>query len=111
VYVAYTAVDPTTQGAFVDQVVNNITEIEPGHACYKIDQLEGITAGTNATFQLEYWADFEGENDGRNQSFFACADVVSALSANFGKFELTCGTDLCGCERRNARSLLQRHVR
>jgi len=75
--------DPTTQSAFADQVVNNITDIDPGHACYKLNQLEGITAGTNATIQLEYWADFEGENNGKNQSFFACADVVCVLIPPF----------------------------
>jgi hypothetical protein len=70
-------VDPTTQADFDDQVVDNITDIDPGHQCYKLDPLENIVAGTNATIQLEYWADYEGENDGRNQSFFACADIVS----------------------------------
>lgn len=68
--------DPTTQADFDDQVVNNITDIDPGHQCYKIDALEGIAPGTNATIQLEYWAEFEGENNGNNQSFFACADIV-----------------------------------
>jgi hypothetical protein len=72
--------DPTTQSAFADQVVSNISDIEPGHACYQLNQLEGITAGTNATIQLEYWAEFEGENNGEHQSFFACADVVCAHS-------------------------------
>lgn len=70
------ATDPTQQSEFDDQVVNNVTEIEPGHQCYKLNQLEGITPGTNATIQLEYWSEFEGENNGNNQSFFACADVV-----------------------------------
>jgi hypothetical protein len=65
------------QADFDDQVVNNITDVDPGHQCYSIDRLEGITAGTNATIQLEYWSEFEGENNGNNQSFFACADIVS----------------------------------
>lgn len=72
-------VDPKTQSEFDDQVVNNITEIETGHQCYKLNQLENIVAGTNGTIQLEYWAEYEGENNGRNQSFFACADVVSYI--------------------------------
>lgn len=25
---------------------------------------------------MEYWSDFEGENNGNNQSFYACADIV-----------------------------------
>lgn len=69
-------VDPTTQADFDDQVVNNITDIDPGHQCYKIERLENVSPGTNATIQLEYWAEYEGENNGKNQSFFACADVV-----------------------------------
>ena len=68
--------DPTTQADFSDQVVANTTDVDPGHQCYKLDALENVSAGQNGTIQLEYWAEFEGENDGKNQSFFACADVV-----------------------------------
>jgi hypothetical protein len=50
--------------------VNNVTDVDPGHQCYSIDRLEGIPAGTNATIQLEYWSEYEGENNGNNQSFF-----------------------------------------
>jgi hypothetical protein len=70
--------DPTKQSDFSDQVVATTTDVDPGHQCYKIHSLKNISAGQNATIQLEYWADFEGENDGKNQSFFACADIVSA---------------------------------
>ncbi|KAJ4333361.1 hypothetical protein N0V87_007652 [Didymella glomerata] len=75
--------NPTTQADFDDQVVNNITDVDPGHQCYSIDRLEGITAGTNATIQLEYWSEFEGENNGNNQSFFACADITFVETINF----------------------------
>ncbi|KAF2259200.1 hypothetical protein CC78DRAFT_572021 [Lojkania enalia] len=75
--------NPTTQNQFAEQVVNNITEIEPGHQCYKLNQLEGVTAGTNATIQLEYWSEYEGENNGNNQSFFACADVTFVEAKDF----------------------------
>lgn len=75
--------NPTTQSAFADQVVNNISDIDPGHSCYKLNQLEGITSGTNATIQLEYWAEFEGENNGNNQSFFACSDVTFVEAKDF----------------------------
>ena len=75
--------DPTTQSEFNDQIVSNITEVAPGHQCYSIDRHEGITAGTNATIQLEYWSDFEGENNGNNRSFFACADIVSPTVKNY----------------------------
>jgi hypothetical protein len=81
------SVDPTQQSDFEDQVVSNISEIESGHQCYKLNQLEGVTAGTNATIQLEYWSEFEGENNGKNQSFFACADVVCTCTM----------PDLIGC--------------
>ena len=70
------SIDPKHEEDFDDQVVNNITEIAPGHQCYKLDSLEGISSGTNATIQLEYWAEYEGENNGKNESFFACADIV-----------------------------------
>jgi hypothetical protein len=69
--------DPKTEADFSNQVVDNITEIAPGHQCYKLEQLREITAGTNATIQMKYWSDFEGENDGKNQTFYACADIVS----------------------------------
>ncbi|KAF2475061.1 uncharacterized protein BDR25DRAFT_280695 [Lindgomyces ingoldianus] len=75
--------DPTTQAEFSDQVVNNVSEVAPGHQCYRLNQLEGKTAGTNATIQLEYWSEFEGENDGKNQSFFACADVTFVEAKDF----------------------------
>lgn len=74
--VMLTKADPTTQADFGKQVVPNTTDVDPGHQCYKVGQLESAQAGQNATIQLEYWAEFEGENDGKNQSFFACADIV-----------------------------------
>ncbi|KAL6712650.1 hypothetical protein ACN47E_000527 [Coniothyrium glycines] len=75
--------NPVVQADFNDQVVDNITNIDPGHQCYKIEPLEGIAAGTNATIQLEYWAEFEGENNGNNQSFFACADITFVETQEF----------------------------
>ncbi|KAF2630897.1 hypothetical protein BU25DRAFT_387168 [Macroventuria anomochaeta] len=75
--------NPVTQADFDDQVVNNVTEVDPGHQCYSIDRLEDIPAGTNATIQLEYWSELEGENNGNNQSFFACADITFVETINF----------------------------
>lgn len=70
--------DPESQTDFTEQVVSNVTKVEPGHQCYKIASVPStVTAGTNATIQLKYWADYEGENDGKNQTFYACADIVS----------------------------------
>jgi hypothetical protein len=71
--------DPETQSAFDDQVVDNVTDVDPGHQCYKLDVLQGVTAGTNATIQVEYWAKYGDGINGKKQSFFSCADVVSTL--------------------------------
>lgn len=72
--------DPTTQSEFTEQIVQNVTEVEPGHQCYKIGSLpSSTTAGTNATIQLTYWADYEGENGGKNETFYACADIVRQI--------------------------------
>lgn len=60
--------------------MHNVTEIEPGHQCYKIDDLPStVTAGSNATIQLEYWAEYEDENSGKNETFYVCADIVRTL--------------------------------
>ncbi|KAH7348228.1 hypothetical protein BKA66DRAFT_516680 [Pyrenochaeta sp. MPI-SDFR-AT-0127] len=75
--------NPTAQSDFDDQVVENITDIDPGHQCYKLERLEGIAPGTNATIQMEYWAEFEGENNGNNQSFFACVDITFVETKDF----------------------------
>lgn len=57
-----------------------MTAIEPGHQCYKVADIpDTVEAGTNATIQLEYWSSMDDELGGRNQSFFACADIVSPL--------------------------------
>ncbi|KAJ4392279.1 hypothetical protein N0V93_005904 [Gnomoniopsis smithogilvyi] len=76
--------DPTSQSEFTEQVVHNVTEIEPGHQCYKIDDLpSSVTAGSNATIQLEYWADYEDENSGNNETFYACADIYFVETTDF----------------------------
>ncbi|KAG8157033.1 hypothetical protein KVR01_013023 [Diaporthe batatas] len=77
--------EPTAQSEFSEQIVQNITEVEPGHQCYKIAPLpSSATAGTNATIQLAYWADDgEGGDGGRNQTFFACADITLVEAADF----------------------------
>lgn len=77
-------IDPTSESEFTEQIVHNVTEIEPGHQCYKIDDLPStVSAGSNATIQLEYWAEYEDENNGKNETFYVCADVVrTSLSLN-----------------------------
>ncbi|KAL2289439.1 hypothetical protein FJTKL_01728 [Diaporthe vaccinii] len=87
--------EPTTQNEFTEQIVQNITEVEPGHQCYKIASLPSTaSAGTNATIQLAYWADYEGENGGKNETFYACADVVS--HPHYSQF-LPSGSHTCHC--------------
>ncbi len=54
-----------------------MTEVDPGHQCYKIDQLPSfVAAGTNATIQLQYIAKYQDENNGQDEPFYACADIV-----------------------------------
>ncbi|KAI4604128.1 hypothetical protein KJ359_000256 [Pestalotiopsis sp. 9143b] len=76
--------DPDDESEFTEQVVSNITEIVPGHQCYKIASIpDTVTAGTNATIQLAYWATYEDENNGNNETFYACADITFVEDADF----------------------------
>ncbi|KAL7629232.1 hypothetical protein AAE478_000752 [Parahypoxylon ruwenzoriense] len=76
--------EPTIQSQFSQQVVSDITEIEPGHQCYKIADIPNtVAAGTNATIQLEYWSNVDNELGGRNQTFYACADVTFVETKDF----------------------------
>lgn len=75
--------DPTAQSDFTQQVVNNVTAIEAGHQCYKVADIpDTVEPGANATIQLEYWSSVDNELGGRNQSFYACADVVGPFYRN-----------------------------
>lgn len=76
--------DPTDQSDFSQQVVSNVTAIEPGHQCYKVADIpDTVESGTNATIQLEYWSNMDNELGGRNQSFFACADITFVEATSF----------------------------
>ncbi|KAG9239293.1 hypothetical protein BJ875DRAFT_391665 [Amylocarpus encephaloides] len=73
--------NPTIQSAFSEQIVHNVTEVDPGHQCYRIpDRPDNIAAGTNATIQLEYWSTYQSEP---SQSFYACADVTLVEASSF----------------------------
>lgn len=77
----YCPLDPDEESEFTEQVVSNITEIVPGHQCYKIASIpDTVKAGTNATIQLAYWSTYEDENNGKNETFYACADIVSVCN-------------------------------
>ncbi|KAI1734977.1 hypothetical protein F4680DRAFT_462006 [Xylaria scruposa] len=80
--IAY-ANDPTVESQFSQQVVS-VPEVESGHQCYKVADIpDSVVAGSNATIQLEYWSNIDNELGGRNQSFFACADITFVEAADF----------------------------
>ncbi|KAI1748984.1 hypothetical protein F4782DRAFT_515301 [Xylaria castorea] len=75
--------DPTVQSQFSQQVVS-VPEVESGHQCYKVADIpDSVVAGSDATIQLEYWSNIDNELGGRNQSFFACADITFVEAAAF----------------------------
>ncbi|KAI1125416.1 hypothetical protein F5Y10DRAFT_247160 [Nemania abortiva] len=75
--------NPTVQSQFSQQVVS-VPEVDNGHQCYKVADIpDTVVAGSNATIQLEYWSNMENELNGRNQSFFACADITFVEAADF----------------------------
>ncbi|KAI2629630.1 hypothetical protein GGR54DRAFT_585876 [Hypoxylon sp. NC1633] len=83
---------PTIQSQFSQQVVSEVSEIGPGHQCYKVSEPPStVAAGTNATIQLEYWSNIDNELGGRNQTFYACADItlVKSFSLNPPCFNVT----------------------
>lgn len=59
----------------------SISDLNPGHTCAKIpDAPSHITAGTNATLQIIYKADWDAPH---NQTFYACADITYVSAADF----------------------------
>ncbi|KAI0889853.1 uncharacterized protein GGS22DRAFT_149303 [Annulohypoxylon maeteangense] len=75
---------PTIQSQFSQQVVSEVTEIEPGHQCYKVANIpSSVTAGSNATIQLAYWSNVDNELGGANQTFYACADITFVETKDF----------------------------
>ncbi|KAI0382021.1 hypothetical protein F5Y04DRAFT_253845 [Hypomontagnella monticulosa] len=69
--------DPTTQSQFTQQVVSEPMEIEPGHKCYNVADIpDSVTAGSNATIQLQYSSHMDNELNGQEQTFYACADIT-----------------------------------
>ncbi|GME45643.1 hypothetical protein GTA08_BOTSDO09368 [Neofusicoccum parvum] len=83
--------NPTTEDDFSEQVVSNISSVQPGHQCYKLEDLpDTVSAGTNGTIQLAYWSSYEG---GSNETFYACADITfveaTAFTAQVPCFNVT----------------------
>ncbi|KAI0451232.1 hypothetical protein F5B21DRAFT_387835 [Xylaria acuta] len=81
--VAFSIAYADVQSQFSQQVVS-VPEVESGHQCYKVADIpNNVVAGSNATIQLEYWSNIDNELGGRNQSFFACADITFVEAAEF----------------------------
>lgn len=81
--------DPKSQSDFT-YILNPvpINEVDPGHTCLSIaDPPSDIAAGTNATIQLRYTADFDRPE---NQTFYACADITYVAAAGFNKADVPC---------------------
>jgi len=75
--------DPTTQSEFQSLIVGNVSEIVPGHQCYRTPNIpSSVSDGTNATIQLEYWSN-DADGGHRNESFFACADITFVTVQDF----------------------------
>lgn len=75
-------VDPKNNGDFsIIQPANHIASIDEGHTCVPIpDPPAGTAAGTNATLQIVYIADFDAPT---NQTFYACADITYVSAIEF----------------------------
>ncbi|ODA82387.1 hypothetical protein RJ55_00894 [Drechmeria coniospora] len=74
--------DPTSNTDFTTLVDSrDINDLNPGHTCAKIpDAPSTVTAGTNATIQIIYKADWDAPH---NQTFYACADITFVALNDF----------------------------
>lgn len=77
--------DPKSNSDFTT-VVPAIARLDEGHQCYRIGEVpRDIEEGDNATIQLQYQA----VENGKKQTFYACADIVSSLAPSTVKQPLT----------------------
>lgn len=74
--------DPASNADFSVLIPSqNVKEILLGHTCLPLpDAPRDVDAGTNATFQIIYTADFDKPE---NQTFYACADITYVLESDF----------------------------
>ncbi|KAG7289168.1 hypothetical protein NEMBOFW57_005531 [Staphylotrichum longicolle] len=82
--------NPKSQSDFTPLFTAPITELDPGHTCLSLaDQTSSqqFTAGTNATIQVKYIADFDRPE---NQTFYACADITFVPAASFNGADVPC---------------------
>lgn len=81
--------DPKSQSDFtyvLDPVP--INEVYPGHTCLSVpNPPSDITAGTNATIQLKYTAEF---GHPENETFYACADITYVAASSFDSGSVPC---------------------
>ncbi|EHA50259.1 hypothetical protein MGG_03367 [Pyricularia oryzae 70-15] len=71
------AKDPKSNSDFTQQAIpSSVGKIVSGHQCYKLNAPPStVKAGDDATIQLKYRSKFPGENNGNDQTFYACADI------------------------------------
>ncbi|KAF6812138.1 hypothetical protein CPLU01_14961 [Colletotrichum plurivorum] len=61
----------------------SVADLNPGHTCVDIpNPPSAIVAGSNATLQIIYRADWDAPH---NQTFYACADITYVEPANFSE--------------------------
>ncbi|POR37864.1 Cytokine inducing-glycoprotein [Tolypocladium paradoxum] len=80
--------DPTTNTDFSTLLETvDISDLNPGHTCAKVpDAPPRVAAGSNATLQIIYKADWDAPH---NQTFYACADITYVTAADF-KIRIPC---------------------
>ncbi|KAL0937781.1 GPI-anchored protein [Colletotrichum truncatum] len=74
--------DPKSNSDFTTLIKEqSVADLNPGHTCVDIPNPPSqITAGSNATLQIIYRADWDAPH---NQTFYACADIRYVEAANF----------------------------
>jgi hypothetical protein len=77
-----TSSDPQTNTDFTTLMeTNGMNDLNPGHTCVKLpDAPAPVSAGTNATIQIIYKANWDAPH---NQTFYACADITYVPAADF----------------------------
>ncbi|EGX90684.1 hypothetical protein CCM_07104 [Cordyceps militaris CM01] len=74
--------DPRSNGDFHNLIdMAAFKDIKLGHTCVTLpDAAPSVKAGTNATLQIKYIADFDKPE---NQTFYACADITYVAISDF----------------------------
>ncbi|EFQ26797.1 uncharacterized protein GLRG_02617 [Colletotrichum graminicola M1.001] len=74
--------DPTSNSDFTTIIQEqSVADLDPGHTCVGVpDPPASVAAGSNATLQIVYRADWDAPH---NQTFYACADITYVEAAAF----------------------------